>query len=67
MNPGKKPSGKNDNGKKAWWKERLMEEKPGLFYKIWEKSLVSKFLLQYIVINLHCVQSQELKFKSSYN
>ena len=36
---------KNDNGKKAWWKKHLLEKKPGVFYKMWKKSLVSDFVL----------------------
>ena len=35
------PGGKNGSGRK--WKESLVERKPGLFLKRWEKSLVSFF------------------------
>ena len=27
----KKPGGKNDSGKKAWWKKSLVERKSGVF------------------------------------
>ena len=34
----KKLGGKNDSGKKAWWKKSLVERKPGVFCKTWKKA-----------------------------